>query len=235
LLNDYLYCFLDACGADVTGYSEVLPLIESTSLVVFVSSTQGNGELPSASQKFFSYLFDENGHVLVDKNSAVLGFGSSAYPIFCGAAALLSNMLAKKGANEIVTRGECDAMKGEESTFYDWARALVSKMASMPAATQLVKELANKIHESTASSQAQKNYMTNAVIVKVFTAEEVKDAAAASFMKRTESSTSLTSFVTMKRTASSNSLSTLQNIKRTEEDEARHGELIKIITKSSHH
>ncbi len=81
----------------------MLPLIESASLVVFVSSTQGKVELPSVSQKFFLYLFDANGHALVGKNSAILGFGSSAYPIFCGVAALLSNMLAKKGANEIVT------------------------------------------------------------------------------------------------------------------------------------
>ena len=38
------------------------------------------------------------------------GFGSSAYPIFCGGAALLSRMLSASRAKEVVSRGECDAV-----------------------------------------------------------------------------------------------------------------------------
>ena len=41
----------------------------------------------------------------------VPGFGSSAYPIFCGGAAEISRQLAASRAKEVVSRGECDAVK----------------------------------------------------------------------------------------------------------------------------
>ena len=51
----------------------MLSVIESTTLTIFVSSTQGNGELPSLSRKFFSFLFAEYGYLLEGKQCAVLG------------------------------------------------------------------------------------------------------------------------------------------------------------------
>jgi sulfite reductase (NADPH) flavoprotein alpha-component len=114
--------FVDACRAKINSPegAEVLAKIQSSTLTVFVSSTQGNGELPGECRQFFSSLFDANGYIFAKKQCAVLGFGSSAYPIFCGAAVHLSNKLAYNNAEEIVTRGQCDAVKGEASTFYSW-------------------------------------------------------------------------------------------------------------------
>lgn len=71
--------FFDACGGID---KSVLSLIESSSCTVFVSSTQGNGELPSQSKKFFSYLFTDNGNILSGKQCAVLGFGCK-FVCFC--------------------------------------------------------------------------------------------------------------------------------------------------------
>lgn len=109
--------FFDACGEFE---ADVFSLIETSALTIFVTSTQGNGELPSLSNKFFSQLFGERRHILSDKICAVLGFGSTAYPIFCGAAKILSDELYRCGASEIIARGECDAVAGEASTFHDW-------------------------------------------------------------------------------------------------------------------
>ncbi len=104
--------FVDACGANATeDMLEVFPLLQAATLVIFVSSTQGNGELPSLARKFFSVLFDKNGSILCGKHCAVLGFGSSSYPIFCGAASQLSKMLAKVNATEVVPHGRCDSAK----------------------------------------------------------------------------------------------------------------------------
>jgi len=91
--------------------------VEESSLVIFLTSTQGNGEIPSLGEKFFSLLFNTNGHLLKKKETAVLGFGSSAYPIFCGGAAKISEKLAQVGAIELIPRGECDAVKGESKSF----------------------------------------------------------------------------------------------------------------------
>jgi len=65
--------FFDACGVNASKDGKVLSLIESSTLTIFVSSTQGNGELPSLARKFFSFLFYDNGHVLAGKQVAVLG------------------------------------------------------------------------------------------------------------------------------------------------------------------
>ena len=65
--------FFDACGVNASKDEQVLSVIESTTLTIFVSSTQGNGELPSLSRKFFSFLFAEYGYLLEGKQCAVLG------------------------------------------------------------------------------------------------------------------------------------------------------------------
>ena len=101
----------------------ILDQIKSSLVTIFVTSTQGNGEIPSQAQKCISFLFEENGDMFAGKSCSVLGFGSSAYPIFCGGAVCLSKMLTKLGAVEVIPRGECDAVKGEASTFYDWVRS----------------------------------------------------------------------------------------------------------------
>lgn len=100
----------------------ILDQMKSSLVTIFVTSTQGNGELPSQAQKCLSFLFEQNGDLFAGKSYSVLGFGSSAYPIFCGGAVRLSKMLAQCGAVEIIPRGECDAVKGEAPTFYDWVR-----------------------------------------------------------------------------------------------------------------
>lgn len=118
--------FVDACRVKINSPegAEALDKIQSSSLNIFVSSTQGNGEVPSESRQFFSSLLEDNAHIWVNKQCAVLGFGSSAYPIFCGAAAQLLASLATNGAEQIVTPGQCDAVKGEASTFYNWVSCL---------------------------------------------------------------------------------------------------------------
>ncbi|KAL9180658.1 hypothetical protein ACHAXT_011111 [Thalassiosira profunda] len=174
--------FFDACRGDALGMDRVLQSLQSATLTIFVSSTQGNGELPSQSSGFFSLLFDKHGSTLSGKQCAVLGFGSSAYPIFCGAAQVLSKKLAEAGAREIIRRGECDAVKGEVLTFQDWTTKLVAKMSRLNSASRLWSKLLDNMKESAASSLARRKAMLSSVEVEVFNATDVKKAAAESFM-----------------------------------------------------
>lgn len=111
LRSSFNVSFFDSCGVNAAADMEVLSLIKASTLTIFVSSTQGNGELPSLSHKFFSGLFEKNGSLLKGKQCAVLGFGSSSYPIFCGSAIHLSKKLAENDADEVIPRGECDSVK----------------------------------------------------------------------------------------------------------------------------
>ena len=116
--------YFDACGTNAVLNKKIWTNVEEASLCIFITSTQGNGELPSLSRKFFATLFDKKADLIMDKHCAVLGFGSSAYPIFCGAAEELSLLIFQHGGFEVVPYGKCDAITGEETTFNQWTGKL---------------------------------------------------------------------------------------------------------------
>ncbi|KAL9178842.1 hypothetical protein ACHAXT_003973 [Thalassiosira profunda] len=177
--------FFDACGVNAARDANILDLIEQSALTIFVTSTQGNGELPSLASKFFSFLFDENSHVLAGKQTACLGFGSSAYPIFNGAIDLLKKRLKKSKAKELIPSGKCDAVKGEASVFYEWAANLVKVLASQPSASPFMIKLAEKMKDSNETSAlVKRRNLANSLSVEVFSSAEVESAAAMSFMAR---------------------------------------------------
>ena len=179
--------FFDCCGTNSADDLQIMSAVNSATLCIFITSTQGNGELPALSRKFFSTLFGKKGHVLLGKNCAVLGFGSSAYPIFCGAATELSRKIAETGGYEIVPRGLCDAVKGEDITFQSWTAMLLEKMANMPDASPLVVELSDRINDLD-QIDSRRQIILESVTLRIFTSKEVKEAAAKSFMKRRRSS-----------------------------------------------
>ena len=47
--------------------------VNASKLVIFVTSTQGNGEVPPASKRFFSSLLGKNRSLFSGKDCAVLG------------------------------------------------------------------------------------------------------------------------------------------------------------------
>ena len=54
------------------------------------------------------------------KPFAVLGFGSSMYPKFCGGAEQVFGALEGAGGKSLLPLGKCDEQTGEESNFYQW-------------------------------------------------------------------------------------------------------------------
>ncbi len=168
--------FFDCCGTNSADDLQIMSAVNSATLCIFITSTQGNGELPALSRKFFSTLFGKKGHVLLEKNCAVLGFGSSAYPIFCGAATELSMKIAETGGIEIVPSGMCDAVKGEDTTFRTWTATLLKTMASMPDASPFVVELSDRINDLD-QIDTRRQVILESVTLRIFSANKVKDAA----------------------------------------------------------
>ena len=176
--------FFDACGVNAPSDPKIMSQVKDAKMVIFVSSTQGNGEIPSLSVNFFSRLFGENGYLLKEKECAVLGFGSSAYPIFCGGAVFISTMLARCGAMELVFRGECDAVKGEGQTFNAWTCSLVIKMASNPSASHRVVELSQSIQDSKSSILGKRRDILDSLDVQIFSEDRCKTAVGNVFITR---------------------------------------------------
>eukprot|EP00581_Thalassiosira_minuscula_P018097 CAMPEP_0183714154 /NCGR_PEP_ID=MMETSP0737-20130205/8790_1 /TAXON_ID=385413 /ORGANISM="Thalassiosira miniscula, Strain CCMP1093" /LENGTH=1265 /DNA_ID=CAMNT_0025943059 /DNA_START=110 /DNA_END=3907 /DNA_ORIENTATION=+ len=182
LSKAYSVTFFDACGPNAATDTDVMGRVQASKLVIFVSSTQGNGVIPSLSEKFFSSLFGDNSQLIKGKECAVLGFGSSSYPIFCGGAVFISNMLARCGATELVARGECDAVRGEDKTFRVWIRSLVVAMASKESASCMEAALLESIQDDNNSIVGKRRQVLDSLEVQVFSQEDTKKAAASLFV-----------------------------------------------------
>lgn len=75
--------------------------------VVVCTSTFGDGELPFNSEALYEALGDERpdlGGLLF----AVCALGDSAYPDFCAAGGIWSDLLSELGATEVIERYEVD-------------------------------------------------------------------------------------------------------------------------------
>jgi sulfite reductase alpha subunit-like flavoprotein len=67
--------------------------------------------------------------VLAGKPCATLGFGSSQYPRFCGAANTLAAAASAAGAQSLLHVGKCDAEGDQEADFRPWAGELLERLA----------------------------------------------------------------------------------------------------------
>ena len=174
--------FFNACGINAPTDPHIMSSVQAATMVIFMFSTQGNGEIPSLSEKFFSLLFGANKHILKGKECAVLGFGSSAYPIFCGGAAFISKMLAKSGAIEVVPQGKCDAVKGEAQAFQKWTSMLVGNMTSKVSASPHMAKLFEKMQDSKNVLLKKRHNILKCLAVQVYTEDDCRQAAGQAFM-----------------------------------------------------
>ena len=101
--------------------------LASEKLLLIVTSTFGNGEIPGNGKKFLQWLKKQPARSLDGLNYSVMGIGSTVYENFCAAGISLDKALAKAGGNCIVPLHKGDEIKGQADTFKQWL-GLVSRI-----------------------------------------------------------------------------------------------------------
>lgn len=101
--------------------------LASEKLLLIVTSTFGNGEMPANGKRFLQWLKQQSAGSLSGLNYSVLGIGSTVYEHFCAAGIAVDKVLVKAGANRIVPLHKGDEIKGQADTFKQWL-GLVSRV-----------------------------------------------------------------------------------------------------------
>jgi len=98
-------------------------LAEISNLAV-ISSTTGQGDLPSNGEDFWLEL-EATSTELPNVKYSVCALGDISFDKFCGAGKKVDARLAELGAQRIVERVDCDA--GDEGS-QEWSEALLGKI-----------------------------------------------------------------------------------------------------------
>lgn len=92
--------------------------LEKESLVLFIVSTQGEGEFPQNAVAFYEKLKVSEVN-LSHLNFAVLGLGDTSYPLFCNAGILLDEVLERTGAKRLLPLVKADVDYAETVTHWE--------------------------------------------------------------------------------------------------------------------
>jgi sulfite reductase (NADPH) flavoprotein alpha-component len=124
--------------------------LEKESLMLFIVSTQGEGEFPQNAVAFYEKLKASETN-LSNLNFAVLGLGDTSYPLFCNAGVLLDEVLEEKGAKRILPLVKADVDYAETVTNWenDLQQVFLKNVSSASVPTQ---------KSTTASVSHKKNY-----------------------------------------------------------------------------
>ncbi len=121
--------------------------LEKETLVLFVMSTQGEGEFPQNAVAFYENL--KAADVNLNKVSyAVLGLGDTSYPLFCNAGVLLDEVLAKKGAQRLLPLVKADVDFAETVSLWE---SDLQKVFQNQGSSEVVSK-------TTATTSTKKNY-----------------------------------------------------------------------------
>lgn len=101
--------------------------LASEKLLLIITSTFGNGEMPSNGKRFLQWLKQQPAGALDGLNYSVLGIGSTVYEKFCAAGSAVDKALAKAGGNCAVPIHKGDEIKGQADTFKQWLN-LISRV-----------------------------------------------------------------------------------------------------------
>ncbi|MCC5659767.1 nitric oxide synthase oxygenase [Nostoc sp. XA010] len=101
--------------------------LASEKLLLIVTSTFGNGEMPSNGKQFLQRLKQQPAGSLNGLKYSILGIGSTVYEQFCAAGIAVDKALTKAGANCVLPLHKGDEIKGQANTFKQWL-GLISRM-----------------------------------------------------------------------------------------------------------
>ena len=147
---------IQAKAVDVFQYDNAK--LEKETLLLFIMSTQGEGEFPQNAVAFYDYLKKTDVN-LKNASYAVFGLGDSSYPLFCHAGVLLDEVLAEKGAKRLLPLVKSDVDFAPEVLKWEQALQNVFKNQANPTTVSIVKPI---------TVEHKKNYsgiITNKIIL----------------------------------------------------------------------
>src|SRR5690606_27848982 len=106
--------------------------LESTSTLLVVVSTQGNGEPPDRALALHELLGGKRAPRLEHLSFAVLALGDSSYENYCAAGRDFDARLEALGAARLAPRIDCDVDFAAPAAA--WVAAVADKVATAPAA-----------------------------------------------------------------------------------------------------
>lgn len=98
--------------------------IAHESLLIVITSTQGEGEPPEEAVALHKFLFSKKAPTLKDTAFAVFGLGDSSYEWFCQAGKGLDSRLAELGAERLLARVDADVEYQEAARL--WRGSIVT-------------------------------------------------------------------------------------------------------------
>lgn len=148
LLANFKKNKIQAKAIDVSQYD--VSKLEKEVAVLFVMSTQGEGEFPQNAVTFYEKLKASNVN-LRQVSFAVLGLGDSSYPLFCNAGILLDEVLAEKGAKRLLPLVKADVDFAETVTI--WENDLQKAFQNVGSS------VINEVKTTTSTTSHKKNYI----------------------------------------------------------------------------
>lgn len=139
---------IQAKAIDVFQYD--VAKLEKENLVLFIMSTQGEGEFPQNAVTFYEKLKASNTD-LSKVSFAVLGLGDSSYPLFSNAGILLDEVLAEKGAKRLLPLVKADVDFAE--TVATWENDLQKAFQNMGS------NVINEVKATSLPASHKKNYL----------------------------------------------------------------------------
>ncbi|MDR9825423.1 assimilatory sulfite reductase (NADPH) flavoprotein subunit [Vibrio sp. FNV 38] len=94
--------------------------------VIFVASTNGEGEAPDNAIELHEYLQSKKAPKLNNLKYGVIGLGDSSYEFFCQTGKDFDSFLAKLGATPFIERLDCDV--DYETSVNDWRTQALDKV-----------------------------------------------------------------------------------------------------------
>ncbi len=104
------------------------------SMVLIITSTFGEGDLPGNAKRFGKRIKEMSRGALTDVKYSVLALGSTIYPHFCAAGAMLDREMVRLGANRAVALHRGDELKGQGDTFHQWLDLVARLLGEDPTA-----------------------------------------------------------------------------------------------------
>ena len=108
--------------------------LANESLVLVITSTFGEGELPGNAKRFGKQIKELSRGALNGMNYSVLALGSTVYPHFCAAGAMVDREFSRLGGNRVLALHRGDEIKGQANTFNQWLDLVARSLGEDPTA-----------------------------------------------------------------------------------------------------